>query len=168
MATALLAEIPSGANVLLDANIFIYALSEVSTECVELLCRCVTEELSGFTTVEVVNEVCHRLMIAEAFSKGLIVRPNSGALKGKQTIIRNLSDYWTQTERILESNLLILDLTESRLRRAQDTRKTYGLLTTDATILTAALELGIDRIATNDFDFQNIRGIVIHRPGDIP
>jgi predicted nucleic acid-binding protein len=168
MANALLRDIPAGSNVLLDANVLIYSLSGISADCVELMRRCILEEISGFTTVEIVNEVSHRLMIAEAFSKGLITKPNSGALKGKHEVIRGLNEYWIQAERVLESNHLVLDLNELRIRHAQDIRRSHGLLTTDATILAAAFELGIDRIATNDTDFQNITGIMSHHPGDVP
>src|SRR5437868_2497407 len=95
-----------------------------------------------FTTVEVVNEFCHRMMVAEAFAKGLINRAGIAALKGRRQVIRALGDYWMQTERLLNSNLLILELREDRIRRAQRVRETYGLLTTDATILAAAIDLG--------------------------
>ena len=73
----------------------------------------------GITIVEVVNEFCHRMMVAEAFAKGLIQRPGVAALKGRKEVIRGLSDYWVQTKRLLNSNLLILDLREERIRRAE-------------------------------------------------
>jgi len=160
--------IPPGADVLLDANVLVYALSAISPECVDLLRRCDTEDIAGFTTVEVISEVCHRLMIAEAFGKGLIGRPGMSALKGKNDLIRGLTDYWTQTQRLLDSNLLIIELTESRLRRAQQLRHAHGLLTTDATILAGAFELGIHRVATNDQDFATIPQVIAHRPSDVP
>lgn len=163
-----LAAVPAGADLLFDANILVYALAGLSPQCVDLLRRCDTEEVFGFTTVEIVNEVCHRLMVAEALAKGLIARPAAGALKGRKPVIRSLSDYWTQTQRLLDSNLLVLELDEPRVRRAQWVRSNHGLLTTDATLAAAALDLGIDRLATNDADFEGIPGLAIHRPTDLP
>ena len=161
-------EIPSGVNVLLDSNVLVYALSASSTQCVELLRRCDTEELSGFTTVEVINEVCHRMMVAEAFGKGLVTKPSVSAVRGKKEIIRALREYWTQTARLLDSNLLILELNERRIRRAQQVRELNGLLSTDATIVAGALELGIDHLASNDADFDGIAGIAVFEPTDLP
>lgn len=167
MATLGINAIPSGSNVLLDANILIYALSEVSAECVDTLHRCQREDISGFATVEIINEVSHRLMVAEAYAKGLILRPNVSALKGRKSVICGLRDYWTQTVRLLDSNLFILDLNNSRIRHAQVLRESYGLLTTDATILAAAYELGIEHLATNDTDFDELPDITVYRPADI-
>lgn len=162
-----LADIPTGDDVLLDANVLIYALSGASAQCVELLRRCDVEEVFGFVTVEAVNEVCHRLMVAEAFGKGLIATPGVRSLKGKRSVIAGLSDYWVQTGRLLDSNLLVLDLDVARLRRAQRLRAAHGLLTTDATILAAAVELGIGRFASNDADFTGVP-VVVHAPTDLP
>ena len=65
-----LPNLSSGADVFLDANVFIYAfLSGNSKECRDLLHRFSTEELSGITTLDVINEVTHRLMLAEAVAK---------------------------------------------------------------------------------------------------
>ena len=160
--------VPSGANVLLDANILIYSLSGVSPQCVELVRRCAVEEISGFTTAEIVNEVCHRLMVAEAYAKGFITRPNASSLKGKTNVVRILRDYWTQVLRVLDSNLLILELNESRMRRASRVRDTEGLMTTDSVVLAAALDLGIERLASNDADFRDLPGLTVCRPTDLP
>ena len=65
-----LTELPAGTEVLLDANVLIYALTKRSPECSALLRRCAVQEVFGFTTVEVVNDVCHRLMLAEAMGRG--------------------------------------------------------------------------------------------------
>ena len=49
MAIDRLPNLPSRADVFLDANVFIYALSGNSKECRELLRRCSTEEKSRIT-----------------------------------------------------------------------------------------------------------------------
>jgi predicted nucleic acid-binding protein len=168
MPTSGLTAIPAGANLLLDANVLVYALAGLSAQCVELLRRCDIEDVYGFTTVEIVNEVTHRLMVAEALAKGVIQRPAAGALKGRKAAIRSLGDYWAQAQRLLDSNLLILDLDEPRVRIAQRVQSQHGLLTTDSTFAAAALELGIDRLASNDADFLDTPGLTVHRPTDLP
>jgi predicted nucleic acid-binding protein len=63
--------LPTGARAVIDANIFVYAFRERSAQCEGLLARCRAQEVFGVTTLEVVNEVCHRLMLAEAVEEGI-------------------------------------------------------------------------------------------------
>jgi len=167
MAIDRLANLPAGADVFLDANVFIYSFGGQSDECRDLLRRCATEEVFGITTLEVINEVTHRLMLAEAVAKGIITRQNAAALKGKWRDVAMLGDYWTLTSRIFGLNILIIASDESRLRSAQTVRSSHGLLTTDSLILAAMNEYGIDRLASRDGDFDHISSLTIYKPTDI-
>ena len=71
MALRPLSNLPDQSFVIIDANVFIYALSGRSAECRHLFERCLREEVTGIALFETVNEVTHRFMIAEALSKGL-------------------------------------------------------------------------------------------------
>jgi hypothetical protein len=62
--------LPAGTHVFIDANIFIYAFLGYSNRCRDLLGRCVTEEVLGITRLDVINEVTHRMMVAEAVGTG--------------------------------------------------------------------------------------------------
>ena len=73
----------TGAMAVIDANIFVYAFRERSAQCAGLLARCRAQEVFGVTTLEVVNEVTHRLMLAEAVQEGIIGRPLAALLAGK-------------------------------------------------------------------------------------
>jgi len=70
-----IANLPAGAHLFLDANIFIYAFLGHSIQCRNLLGRCAFEQVFGITSFEVVNEVTHRLMLprrsAPALSRGI-------------------------------------------------------------------------------------------------
>ena len=66
--------LPAGVRLFLDANIFVYAFLGHSNQCRELLGRCATEQVLGITTLDVVSEVTHRMMLAEALGSGLIKR----------------------------------------------------------------------------------------------
>jgi predicted nucleic acid-binding protein len=162
-----LANLPAGADVFLDANVFIYSFGRQSNECWNLLRRCATENVFGVTSLEVINEVTHRLMLAEAVAKGIVTRQNAAALKGKWRDVATLSDYWTLTSRIFGLNILIVGSDESRLHGAQTVRSRHGLLTTDSLILAAMNEYGIDRLASRDGDFDHISSLTIYKPTDI-
>jgi len=56
--------LPAGTRLFLDANIFVYAFLGHSNERQRLLDRCATEKVLGITTLDMVNEVTHRKMLA--------------------------------------------------------------------------------------------------------
>ncbi len=163
-----LAALVAGNPVLIDANIFIYAATERSEQCVRFIQRCRADELLGVTTAEIVSEVCHRLMLSEAMAKGLINRESASELRPKHNVIRGMTRYWDQTVRIFDSNLLILALNEARHHVAHRIRAHYGLLTNDSLIVAAALSYGISRLASRDADFDRIAELTVYKPSDLP
>jgi predicted nucleic acid-binding protein len=167
MPAELIEDLPAGTHVFIDANIFIYAFLDHSHQCRALLGRCATEQVLGITTLEVVNEVTHRMMIAEALGTGVIKRDSVRDLRGKWGEITKLTEYWAQTSTIFGLNILVLPSDESRLHRAQTIREGHGLLTNDSLIVAAMEEVGIHSLATRDDDFDHISDIKIYKPTDI-
>lgn len=167
MAVERLPNLPSGADVFLDANVFIYALGRQSNECHDFLNRCSTEDVFGVTTLEVINEVTHRLMLTEAVAKGVITKGNASALKGKWRDVAKLTEYWTLTSRIFGLNILLVGSDDPRLHRAQTVRSNHGLLTNDSLILATMVEYGINCLASRDGDFDHIQGLTVYKPADI-
>ena len=168
MPVAPLAGLPAGVLVLIDANIFVYAFRGLSAECERFLERCVAQRVFGATTLEVVNDVCHRLMLAEAVDEGVIGRPAAVALAGKRDAIKRLHRYWPLTLQIFEMNIAVLALEEPRVRRAHIVRASHGLLTTDSLLVAAAEEKRITNLVTLDSDFDQIAGLTIYKPMDLP
>ena len=167
MAVDTLVKLPAGIDIFLDANIFIYAFGGQSQQCLDVLFRCAREDVYGVTTLEVINEVTHRLMLAEALATGVIRRARAQDLRGKPEAVRQLRQYWTHVGTIFNLNILILTPDEARLRRAQTMRLRHGLLTTDSLILAAMDEYGIDCVASRDGDFDHVSSLTIYKPTDI-
>ena len=159
--------LPAGTRLFLDANIFVYAFLGHSNECQELLGRCATEQVLGITTLDVVNEVTHRMMLAEALGKGVIKRDRVRDLRGKWREVAKLTEYWTQTSAIFGLNILVLTTDEARLHVAQTIRLRHGLLTNDSLIVAAMEEFGIDSLATRDNDFDHVSELIVYKPSDI-
>src|SRR5689334_24271462 len=134
MPTWPLSLIPAGSNVFIDANIFVYGLSGQSAQCRFLLERCSRQELTGATLLEIVNEATHRFMLAEAKTKGMIPKESASHLRKKFKAISSLTDYWQETERILNLNLLFIATDESIVKAAQVERQRALLLTNDSMI----------------------------------
>jgi len=168
MATSPLSSLPSRNFIFIDANIFVYGLSAQSGQCRQFLERCLREEVTGFALFETVNELTHRLMIAEAFSKRLVTRSNAKRLRENHPLIPRLTDYWKNIERVLALNLLFLPVNEAILRAAHVERQAAGLLTNDSMIVAAMREYGISFLATNDTDFERVAGITVFKPNDLP
>jgi len=159
--------IPSGTPILIDANIFIYTASAQSAECETLLERCAKEEVIGVTTFEVLSEVCHRRMVAEAFEDGLITRESASALRRKRDALARLRRYQAFIDEILTISVLPLELDEARFKRSSVLRSRYGLLTNDSLILAAADLYGIEALATLDEDFDAVPWLTIYKPDDL-
>ncbi len=160
--------IAAGSRVLLDANIFIYAFTGRSVQCREILERSQDGDVAAVTTIEAVNEVCHKLMLLEALERGVIHRVSAAALRSKATEITRLTNYWKRVERIFDLNITVLALAEARARRAHRLRSALGLLTNDSLIAAAAQEQAIVNLATSDRDFDRIDWLVTYRPTDLP
>jgi predicted nucleic acid-binding protein len=124
--------------------------------------------VTGIALFETVNEVTHRFMIAEALSKGLITTGGAKALRSKFQQIPTLTDYWLNTQRILDLNLLFMPVNEPIIRNAQSVRREAGLLTNDSMIVSGMREYGLSFLASNDSDFERVRDITVFKPTDLP
>ena len=167
MSAELIENLPAGTHVFIDANIFVYAFLGHSKQCRDLLGRCATEEVLGITTLDVVNEVTHRMMLAEALGSGVIKRDSVRDLRSKWREIAKFTEYWPQTSAIFGLNILVLTTDEARLYRAQTIRARHGLLTNDSLIVATMDEFGIHSLATRDNDFDHIAELIVFKPSDI-
>jgi uncharacterized protein len=163
-----LSAIAAGSRVPLDTNIFIYALTGRSLQCREIVERSQDGDVAAVTTIEAVNEVCHKLMLLEALERGVIKRISAAALRSKAAEITRLTNYWKLVEPIFDLNITILALAEARARRPHHLRSAFGLLTNDSLIAAAAQEQAIVNLATNDRDFDRIDWLTTYRPTDLP
>jgi predicted nucleic acid-binding protein len=162
-----LPSVPDGTNLFLDANILIYGLSGQSAECRHLLEKCSREEVTGISMYEVINNATHRFMLMEVHARGLISKPKPSDLKGNCRVIRQLTDYWEKTVRLLNLNLLLIGLDEPMIRAAEPERQSGCLLTNDSMIVACMRSWGIGALATNDTDFERVPGITVYKPHDI-
>lgn len=163
-----LTELSAGENVFIDANIFIYSFGAQSAECKEFLLRCAKKELNGYTSTSVMSEVLHRLMVAEALQKGYINEINPvRQLKEKPEIIKKLSTYNHNVNKIFEMNIKIIELTKELIKRSAKIREDEGLLTNDSILVATMKKLKLLILATNDNDFNHTKLLQIYKPFDL-
>ncbi len=167
MAVNPLPAIAAGTRILVDSNIFIYAFTGRSLQCQQILERSQKGVTRAVTTIEVVNEVCHRLMLPEALERGVIDKISALSLRSKATEITTLTSYWKRIEEIFDLNITVLALDEGRVRRAHRLRSAHGLLTNDSLIAAAAQEQSSGSLATSDRDFERIGWLTTYRATDL-
>lgn len=161
-------EVAPNTRIFVDANIFIYHFTGVSDQCSAFLTRCERGELVGATSLHVVFEVLHRLMMIEAIKKGLVKSPKIvEKLKKHPKLIRRLTDYYQHTAKIEDMGIHVFPLAPEILRSSQQMRARYGLLVNDSLILALMNEGGIRALATHDKDFEQIEPIAAFRPDDV-
>ncbi len=159
---------PAQVSGLIDANIFIYHLGGLSSDCTDFLRRAARGEFEANITTIVIAEVLHRRMLGEAVAKGL-VSPGQvlKKLKGNSNLITQLSDYITDIQTILKLPLTIIEATASDIQASHSLRQSHGLFVNDSINLACAQRLGIEHIATRDGDFTAVQGLKVWMPADI-
>ena len=160
--------VPSTTRVFLDSTIFIYHAAGVSPQCRALLERCESGDVAGFTSVVVLAEVAHRLMLIEAVAAGLVTGKDIvKKLRAKPDIVRQLHVYQEQVERIPLMGVDVVSLDVATLLSSADVRRESGLLVNDSLVVAAARAAGIDQLASADTDFSRVKGVKVYAPGDL-
>ncbi|MBE3598726.1 MAG: PIN domain-containing protein [Limnochordaceae bacterium] len=166
---AMLTELPAGASVYIDANIFVYHFTGMSQQVRTFLSRCERHEVAANAGTLVLLEVLHRLMVIEARHKGLVSGANPvRQLEQHPDRVRALSEYQFHTQAIPAMGVHILDLPGDWLTRSLELRQRYGLLTTDSVIALEMLDHGIPFIASADPAFDRVPGVTRLAPTDLP
>lgn len=161
-------DIPASSKIFIDANIFIFSACDKEGESSQFLKKCIAEEVQGFTSVNVLAETLHRLMILEAIEKKL-VGENKPLQKIKKNLdlITKLTKYIKDVEKILKMGIAVMDLTKDIVLESKKIRLEKGLMTNDSLIYTAMIQNKIYNLATFDNDFNYIDTITVYTPTDI-
>ena len=153
---------------MLDANIFLYAIQRKSAQSVDLIDRIAGGEINCFVTSHILAEVMHVLMIEEARSNGAITGGNPARkLSERPEIIRSLYIYENVFEDIINLGINIETVGKTDLMEALVIQRRYGLLTNDSLIVAVAKRLGITSLASADKVFSKVRNLTLYAPDDI-
>jgi predicted nucleic acid-binding protein len=160
--------IPTGATVFIDANIFYYhfvSLPGLSIACKNFLHRIEQGEITGVTATVVLAEAQHKVMLAEAVQKyGLSPQGLVRRLTQTPGLLVGLSHHRIVPSTVVAMHVRIEPLTMAILQQAADLSVTHELLTNDAALLAHMQALGITHLATNDDDFDKVTGITVWKP----
>ena len=158
----------NGSLVFIDANIFIYHFTAASPSCHQFLSRCSSGEFLAITSLPVLLEVAHRLMVIEAQQNRLVRGLNpSQKLAHSPTLVKKLHLYKEWTLAIPRMGIEVEEITFSDLLMSMGMRPKTGLLTLDALILAVMTRLNIPNLASADQGFSRIEGVKLFSPEDI-
>lgn len=163
-----LSKIPVGAILVVDANIIVYAIEELSAQCQDLLVRCSQGELTCILPYHTLAEVMHQLMISEARGNGWIKGSNPARqLAEHPEHVRSLMLYKEIVRDIFATGFVMEALQREDFGAAMEVQHKTGLLTNDALLVAIAQRVRANAIITADHDFSRVRGITIYTPDDI-
>lgn len=164
-----LGSLPPGSKIFIDANIFLYSIfghPTLKPQCKEFLLKIENGVYESVTSTLVLNEVMHKLILAEVtkIKRLSSERDALKLIKEHHEIISSLSMTWRDYTDIKKYPIAILSIDEDMMDTAIEISKKHGLLISDSVHLAAMNSNGIINIASNDGDFERVKGIKVWSP----
>ena len=157
------ANIPPGATVFIDANIFAYHFQPhpgLGVACGDLLERIERAEISGITSNHVLTELAHRLMTLETCEKyGWPYAGIAQRLKRHPVEVRNLTRFRQAIEEIPRFGIQILSIPPQLVAAGAAVSQETGLLSNDALLVALMRHHGLTLLASHDADFDRVPGL---------
>jgi predicted nucleic acid-binding protein len=163
-----LTDIPDGVTCYLDATILYYHLVDtpmLSDDCSDLLKRIELGHVHGVISSVTIAEATHKVMLADVVQrygvdhKGLIAR-----LKRHPELLDGLTNHRQVVATVRGLQLPVETITLDLLEHGADLSAQNRLLTNDALTLAVMEKLGVTALATNDDDFDAVKGITVYKP----
>ena len=161
--------IPAGSLCIVDTNVLLYAEQGASAQAQRFIRRCSSGELKGVLPQTVWQEFTHKLMLAEAMSRGLTAGGNPAArIASRPEAIRELTLYKGKVRALVDLGFGCEACTrDDLLKSAFALQEQCGLLTNDAVVLAVALRLQADALVSNDKAFRELDKPDIYFPSDL-
>ncbi len=154
------------AKIYIDANIFLYSAfkhPKFGEVCINFLMR-VDEKKNGYVSDITLNEVFHKLMLAEIGRTFKIKTWDAVKyIKRHPEAISKLEILWEEMEIIKNSHLNFIS-TEKVFPGFVEISHRFNLLATDAMIAMIMEKNNIKNIATNDSDFERVDFLKVWKP----
>lgn len=155
-------------KIFIDTNIFLYDItyhSEFGLTIKNFLKNIELGLFQGKTSIIVLNELLHKLVIGEIAEKyKLKLFQVPAFIKQDPTILSNLKSYELINKIELIPNLEIISITKDIFNLAKTYMIKYNLMTNDAIIAATCNIHNISNIATNDGDFGRVDFLVRWNP----
>lgn len=164
-----LTSIKENSVVFIDTNIFLYLVDGISVECRDFIKLVRTGYYRGITSVEVLHELVHKLMIDELYKSigEKVTKSKSKKIIKDPRAIKGLTKYREIMNDVIGLGIPAFSSSNTDFKRALKYQSDYGMLSTDAMNLALMKEFEIENIATNDKDFEKVSWLNVYGPADI-
>lgn len=164
-------EISDNSRVIVDSNIFICSAlrhPKYHRSCYNLFTKIEERHIRGYIPSIVIQEVLHRLMIAELqkISGEKSLQKIKNHIRKNPQSFKTLSICWTAVEQIFQMGFPVLCETADSIHKSILFSQKYSLFAKDSVILSIMDTYGIDTLVTNDNDFQSIPWLQIYKPAE--
>ena len=164
-----LAQVPSGAEVFVDANILVYHFGPdpvFGAACSQFLNRVYAKDVNAISSSHVISEVAHRLMTIEAIKlMNWPVKGIANRLRMNPAVVKKLGKFVASLQQIASMGVHVVAVDESAILKAAQLSVQYGLLSNDAVVLAVMEVHGLKNVASHDSDLDAIPSIVRYAPG---
>lgn len=161
-------DIPSGASVFLDANVFVYDFGPdplFGLPSQNLLERIELGDLKGFCSTHELSNVAHRLMALEACQTfGWPYVGIGQRLRNHPSEITQLNRFRLALDEIIAIGIQVVSVTQQHVLRAAELSGQHGLLSGDALIVAVMQGHNLTSIASNDTDFDRVTSVTRYGP----
>jgi len=159
-------------EVFVDVNIFLYSIFDHLTlkpSCEGFLTKIESNEYKAVTSSLVLNEVVHKLMLAEVANIRNLDsdRKSLRLIRRNPDVITGLSQTWSDYSDIKEYPITIKEIDEKAMDLAVEFCEEYRLLTSDATHIAIMKQNNITNLASNDSDFERVDWVNLYKPKEV-
>lgn len=162
-------DIRRGSFCVVDTNVLLYAEEEASIQAQRFIQRIARQEITGTLPQTVWQELCHKLMLAEALALGVASssRP-AQKLAGNREAVQRLGLYRDKIKALATMGFGFEPCSRPDfMESALDYQEKYGLLTNDSVILAIAVRLKADALVTADQALLPVQEIAVFHPTDL-
>jgi len=160
--------LPTGSACFIDANIFVYHFTNTDAlglACTDLLRRGTIGEIQAATSIPVLADTLHKIMLAEVRAReGLNMTGLVAWIQKHRNRLAGLKETLAACSQIERLPLAILPLDIALLRQAMQISASHHLLTGDAIAIALMQRHGLTHLVTNDDDFDAIPGLTVWKP----
>ena len=163
-----LRDLPAGSLVFVDASVmapYFARTDALGQACAAFLERVAGAKFRALTSIPMVMEVVHRVMVAEAmtrFNKG--PREIVTYLKKHPQAVRTVKQHLGVPATIYQMGISIEPPTRIEMYSSRAVRAEYGLMANDSLLAAMMRKRHIIHLATNDADFKRVPWIQMWRP----
>ncbi len=161
-------DLPDGTVCFIDANICYYHFVETtpfSDGCSDLLERVADGVIVAFTSVHLLAEAMHEIMLAEVAARFALSRTSLvNWLQAHRHCIGELTEFRRAVDELCTMPVTCLPLSPTTLPRAAEIAQELSLLTNDAIAIALMRDHGLTHLVTNDDDFDGIDGLTVWKP----